>query len=86
MIVMLHVIIALASITFTSLAYLSPSTIKLRASYGLAALTLASGLYLVINEPAHMLQSCLMGVAYLAVVGAGIVATRHKLIAVKENV
>lgn len=83
MIVILHVVIALASIAFTSLAYFAPTVIKLRVAYGLMALTLTSGMYLIISEPAHMLESCTVGVAYLTIVAAGIVAARRRLSSIK---
>jgi hypothetical protein len=86
MIVMLHVLIALTSIGLTTFAYLAPTRLKLRMAYGLVALTLVSGFYLVASEPAHMLQSCMSGVAYIGVVSVGIVAVRRKLFAVQHNI
>ena len=79
MVVMFHVFVALSSIALTSFAYVSPSRVKLRGAYGLVALTLASGFYLVASEPSHMLQSCTMGVAYIAIVTVGIMAARRRL-------
>jgi hypothetical protein len=45
MMVILHVLIALSSIVFTTYAYFRPSASKLRVGYGLVGLTLATGLY-----------------------------------------
>ncbi len=84
MTVMLHVFIALTSIGLTTLAYVSPSRGKLRVAYGLMALTLASGSYLVMSAPAHMAQACVTGVAYLAIVTAIALAARRKLMAAER--
>lgn len=80
MIVILHVIIALASIGYTTYGYLRPSKKGLFVSYGFVAMTLASGMYLVVRAPSHMIEACTMGVAYLAIVSVGIIATRIKLV------
>lgn len=79
MIVLSHVLIALASMVFTSFAYFRPSIMKLRVGYGLVGATLASGFYLVWSEPAHMIEACMMGLFYIGVVSLGIVAARSKL-------
>jgi hypothetical protein len=78
---LLHIIIALASIVYTGYVFLSPSQAKLRNSYLLVAGTLASGTYLVVIKPSHLLPACLSGLAYLGVVSIGIVAARMKLAA-----
>jgi hypothetical protein len=85
MIVMLHVSIAIASLVLTTLAYVLPSSLKLRLAYGLVAATLASGFYLVWSEPAHMLQSCMTGIVYIGVVSLGILAARRRLGLVKKQ-
>jgi hypothetical protein len=74
-----HIIIALSSIALTTLAYATPSKNKLRASYGLAALTLGTGTWLVISMQSALLHACMTGLLYLAVVSVGIIATRQKL-------
>lgn len=79
MIVLLHVIIALSSMAYTTLMYVAPSKNKLKISYGLIGLTLASGTYLVVSTHAQMLSSCMTGLIYLGIVSAGILAARHKL-------
>jgi hypothetical protein len=79
MIILIHVLIALASIGFTTYLYFSPSKGKLYTAYGLIALTIASGTYLIIGAPSHMVESCTMGLTYLALVSVGILAARKKL-------
>lgn len=79
MIILLHVLIALASLGFTTYVYFAPSAGRLRLAYSLVGLTVASGVYLVLSKPANMVQACLTGLVYLAVVTVGILAARNKL-------
>lgn len=79
MIILTHVIIALLSIVCTSVGFVRPTQNNLHASYVLAALTFATGTYMVLSESVGILHACLSGVAYLSVVMAGIVLTRRKL-------
>jgi hypothetical protein len=79
MIVLAHVLIALTSIGFSTYAFFSPSYSKLKASYALVGLTLASGTYLVISTHSNMLQACMTGLFYLTIVSAGLAGARYKL-------
>lgn len=86
MTVILHVIIALASIGLASYAYVRPSVSTLRASYVFVGMTFASGFYLVWSSPAHMIQACMSGLVYLGIISVAIVAARHRLVTVKNNI
>mgnify|MGYP001611922759 CR=1 FL=1 len=79
MALILHIIIALVSIIYTSYVFISPSKMKLYASYALAGLTLVSGSVLLITKPSHLVQSCIMGLVYLGFVIFALVSARHKL-------
>ncbi len=79
MVLLIHIAIAISSIIYTSYTYLNPSSSKLRLSYLFAALTLISGTYLIIIKPAHMVQSCMVGVMYLGFVSLAIMAAKKKL-------
>lgn len=68
MILILHILIALASIVCSGYAFFSPSKSKLQVSYALTALTLISGTYLVISTHSPLLSSCVSGLVYLAIV------------------
>jgi len=68
MIILLHVLIALSSLVFTTYLYLKPSKTKFYASYTLIGATLASGTYLVISSSAPLLSSCTTGLTYLSIV------------------
>ena len=84
MIVLIHVLIALASVAFSTYALFAPSYAKLKTSYSLVGLTLASGTYLVISTHSNMLSSCITGLVYLAVVSA-IIAVAHRKLAVAAH-
>ena len=86
MIILIHVIIALSSIAIASLAFFKPTMKKLITSYGFIIGTIATGSYLLIAYPSHILQSCLMGLAYLMLVSAATVATHVRLIRATENI
>ena len=79
MILPIHITIALLSVIYTAFVYFSPSKGKLRVSYSLVALTVATGTWLVVANPAHMVQSCITGLVYLGVIFFGIALARNKL-------
>lgn len=76
---LLHIAIALLSIIYTAYVYFAPSRAKLRGSYAFVALTIATGTWLVIANPAHMVQSCITGLLYLGIVFYGIHLSSSKL-------
>lgn len=78
----LHIVIACISVGFTAFAVAVPSLAKLRAAYVLAATTLATGVLLVIIEPKTMVQACLSGLAYFAIISV-IIALTHRQLAKK---
>lgn len=84
MILVLHIIVALSSIIFTGVAAWRPSYGKLHVAYGLAGATLATGSYLVVTTPSHLVQACISGLIYFAIVGSVIAVTRTKLTAVNR--
>jgi hypothetical protein len=80
MILPLHIAIALSSVIYTAYVYIAPSRAKLRGSYILTALTIATGTWLVVANPAHMVQACITGLLYLGVIFWGLAMARNKLI------
>lgn len=68
MIILIHVIIALLSIAIASFTFFKPTLKKLIVSYGFILGTVASGTYLLVTIPSHILQSCLTGLTYLTIV------------------
>jgi len=79
MALVLHILIALGSVGYTTYLFFAPTTAKLQASYALVALTLLSGTYLAVNNPAHILHTCVSGLIYTSAVSVGIAFARKKL-------
>lgn len=79
MVILLHVIIALTSITIATLAFFKPSVKKLALSYGFIVATAASGTYLLVTTPSHIVESCLMGLFYATLISIATIAAQVKL-------
>ncbi len=79
MILLFHILIALASILYTAFVFVSPAKRGLTWSYGLIAATIATGTYLVVLRPAMLTQACTTGLVYLGIELVGIFAVRGKL-------
>lgn len=74
-----HVVIALCGLIWTSYVVLFPTAAKISASYGFVAATLLTGTALVISSGQHILQSCVTGLIYTAVVTTGIAVAQRRL-------
>lgn len=85
MTLVIHIIIALSSIVFTTFLLLRPTRAKLYGSYFLVGATLASGIYLTILNPASMLRTCTTGLVYVVLVTAGI-AIAHKRMSISPAI
>ena len=81
MALLLHITIAFVSLGFTAYVFFRPSAQKLRVSALLVAGTLGSGTYLLVSKPAHMLETCTMGLLFVGLTTLGTVAARDKLAA-----
>lgn len=79
MIVFLHVVVALLSIVIATSVYIRPSKNKFYFSYALVAATIISGTFLILQSPAHMVQSCIMGTLYVGVVLSTLVLAKKKM-------
>lgn len=86
MILALHITIALLSILFTSITAFKPSKYRLNISYILAGGTLGSGVLLVVVEPKTMVQACISGLVYFAIVSFIIALTQKKLASQKVSI
>lgn len=80
MVVFLHVVVALLSIVYAALSFLSPSNARLITAYGLMVGTIGSGIYLVWLMPSTMLHVCMAGLLYTVVTGGITLAARARLI------
>jgi hypothetical protein len=85
MVLLLHIIIALGSIVYTTYLFIYPSVAKLRVSCSLVALTLISGTYLVWSQPSHIRQACVTGLVYIGAASFGIMAAHNKLANAKRT-
>lgn len=86
MVLILHIIIALTSVAYTTYLLFRPSDKKLNISYTLVALTILSGTYLVFLHPSIMAHACTSGLLYCAVVLAMIAAARRKLVSQTSSI
>ena len=68
MILLIHVVLALASLILSVINYFRPSKPRLSISYSLATGTLASGVLLIVVSHASILRTCLTGITFFAVV------------------
>jgi hypothetical protein len=82
---LLHITIALLSVAFSTYLYFVPTRVKLRVSYGLVGLTVASGTYLVVASQAAMLRTCMTGLLYVGVMTVVIAAARNKLLVLERQ-
>jgi hypothetical protein len=85
MIILIHVLIALASIGYTSYVFLFPSESRLKISYGFIAATFVSGTYLVVREPAHLTSACITGLVYLSAMTAATIGVHYRLKFARER-
>lgn len=79
MMILIHVLIALISIGQSTVLLFSPSQKKLTINYGLFVATLASGSYLLLTMPSHMVQTCVEGLLYMGFVIGSIIIAKVKL-------
>ena len=79
MIVLVHVIIALSSIVYTTNLNFRPTKRGFYAAYGLIAATITSGTYLVISTHSPLLSSCVTGLVYLGIVSVGMLSASRRL-------
>lgn len=86
MMIFLHVLIAMASVAWSTFLLLRPTKNRLQLSYVLIGLTIASGTYLALSAPAHMLETCLFGLAYITGTAAALAATIKKLHAKSDTI
>lgn len=86
MIILTHIIIALASMGIATYTFFRPSVKKLFVSYGFIIATVATGTYLLMSAPGHIVESCLMGLFYVTVTSLATIAAHIRLAQfAKEN-
>lgn len=81
MILLLHVVIALAGLMASGWAFWRPSKGGIITSYSLLILTMASGTYLVLDRHAGLVGACFSGLTYLAITLTATLVGQRKLAA-----
>lgn len=79
MVLVLHILVALASVACATYVFFSPSRKGLRFNYGLVMATVATGTYMVATQPVHILQTCLSGLLYTGFVSALLLLASRRL-------
>lgn len=81
----IHIVIALSSVVSATHVLLSPNKKWLQISYVLVGLTLATGTYLVMENPAHMVRACISGIIYVGFIVSGLAHAGAKLARLKPE-
>lgn len=79
LILVTHITFAVLSVVFSTFLLFKPSKNKLNGVYILFGGALASGTYLVVMNSAHLIQTCITGIVYTAVVVGSIAVARRKI-------
>lgn len=85
MIVLLHVLIAISSLVYTTYLLFAPARSKFKAAYTLVALTLLSGFGLIVITHSPILQTCISGLTFLAINSVGLAVAHYRLAAQESN-
>jgi len=85
MILITHIIIALASLVIASVSFFKPSQAKIKGSYIMLALTMISGSILMYLNPGHIVESCIVGLAYVVISLVLVASANRKLATEKFN-
>jgi hypothetical protein len=75
----LHILIAVAGLISATYGVFSPSRTNIVYSFVFTALTVVTGTIMTIESPAHILQTCVTGLAYTALTTSGIFVAQRKL-------
>lgn len=85
MMLSLHILSAVISIIFTTYLLFEPTKRLMPAHYALVVFTLASGTYLIFNAQGHLMETCIMGVAYIVFASWGTISLRSRLALFSES-
>lgn len=79
MVLLVHIIIAISSVLYTTLLAVRPTERKFASNYALIIATLLSGSYLVLRTHANMQHACISGIVYLGIVLTGTLLAHKRL-------
>lgn len=85
MAIVIHILIAISTLAYTTYLYFYPAPNKFTPAYWLLGLTISSGTLLVFLTGANILKTCLVGLAYVGAVCAVIILAKHKLVAKQRH-
>lgn len=86
MLLLFHVIVALAGLLASTATLFRPSRDRFIISSFLVSLTLVSGTILVVSRHDHLLSACLSGLVYLSVVASELLLAKRRLVKITANV
>jgi hypothetical protein len=78
MIVVIHIVLAISSLIYTSLLFIAPSNRRFKINYALVTATLLSGTLLIFQTGSGLLQACMSGLFYLSMVSVGTLLAHKK--------
>lgn len=78
MILITHILIAVASVAFTAVLFAAPSKRTFFINYMLMGLTIVSGTVLVAVDHTAMLKACESGLSYITIVAALTAVARRR--------
>lgn len=81
MVLILHILIALSSVFFSTYSIFKPSNKKVKINYAFLGATWASGFFLVFQSHVSFGHLCLTGILYTGVVTINILLTKRRLAA-----
>jgi hypothetical protein len=81
MVLLVHILIALSSVAFSTLSIFAPSDKKIKINYAFLAATWISGFFLVFQSNVSFGHLCLSGILYTGVVSMNIYLTKRRLAA-----
>lgn len=78
MLLLIHIIVALASLASATVLFIKPRARGFYISYALVGTTLLSGTYLTVTSHAPLVQSCVTGLVYISVVSVAIYIAHNR--------
>ncbi len=84
MLLVIHIVVALASVGVATYTFFRPSTDLLNISYASMVMTIASGAALIFSNSAQLMHVCLAGLVYAAATMSLLVFANFRL-ARQEN-
>lgn len=77
--ILIHIVLALASLGLASANVVKPAAGRLKTAYGLAAGTVVSGIALIFLNNASVLRTCLTGIVFFGIVSILNETARYRL-------